>query len=121
MAHQSILRFSEEVTFVRPAPGDYAEGYWEQGEDDQEIIIKISIQPMSGDDLELLPEAFRTRRVCKGYTETPLSNLDEKILRRGDKLQYEGTLFEVHTVKRWPKGLDHYEVVLVEMDHQDQA
>jgi hypothetical protein len=79
--------------------------------------IQISLQPYSAEELLLLPEGERTRRHMKGYTVTRLYNAKQSRGAKSDRLDYDGTVFEVQEVERWKvTDLDHFKVIIAELN-----
>jgi hypothetical protein len=110
-----IADFSETVTVTRPGAGAYTNGTWTPGSSSS-FSIEISLQPVQGEDLQILTEAERTRRVMKGYTVTRLYTARESTDQKPDRVAYDGEAFEVHNVERWRGDLNYYKVLLVKAD-----
>jgi hypothetical protein len=96
--------------------GGYVDGIYQEGSQSN-FTITISIQPLQGRELELLPQGERTRRYCKGYTVTRLYTANESASTKADRVTYDGSLFEVQKSERWVDGdLWHYKVYLAEVN-----
>ena len=117
MSSQALINdFAEDVQALQPNTGAYVNGAWIPDAAPLAVTIRMSVQPASGKDLQILPEGERTRRVLKGYTVTPLDTAEEPEVKRGDVILYDNTRFEVHHVERWIGDLSHYKVLMVEAD-----
>lgn len=99
----------------------YAQSSWSAGGEHQRgasstFPIVASIQPITGRELQALPEGQRNVGNLKCYTETRLlTGEDQKV---PDRLEYKGTQYEVQAVEDFKDhvtGLPHYYVRLVEV------
>lgn len=117
MSSEALINdFAEDVQVEQPNTGAYVNGTWTPDAAPQAVTIRMSVQPATDKDLQILPEGERTRRVLKGYTVTPLDTAEEPEVKRGDVILYDNTRFEVHHVERWIGDLSHYKVLMVETD-----
>jgi hypothetical protein len=84
----------------------------------------ISLQVISGRELQLLPEGDRTKASRKGYTVTELLTTDEQARTVADRIEADGRLWEVRRVDPFPSETDlpHYRVlaVMVEDDNEEE-
>jgi len=96
--------------------GGYVDGEYEEGSTST-FDIEMSVQPLQGRELQLLPEGERTRRYVKGYTVTRLYTAIEATSKKADRVGYDSTNFEVQSVERWVDGeLEHYKVLMAEVN-----
>lgn len=65
------------------------------------LPIVAMIQPATGKDLQLLPEAMRSSQVLAIWTSTPLLTVDEATQQLPDEISYHGVLFQVQRVEPW--------------------
>ena len=77
------------------------------------FVVNMSVQPMSGDELQLLNLGDRVRKTRKGYTETMLRTVDEANEKPADEVSIDGETYEVHSVKQQTALIPHYRVVMV--------
>ncbi len=86
------------VTLLTPkAPGAYGlDGRWVDTAYDSELLVGASIQRASGKDLQLLPQGLWTEEVFKIFSPVFLQPT-QKDGPRGNRLQYQGDTFEVHS------------------------
>ena len=88
----------EDVTIQRPNPGSYdADGRW-MAPATNSFVTRASVQPMTSDELLLLPEGARTRGAVKLYCLDELQAGDERVMQLPDRLSWRGDLWEVHQV-----------------------
>ncbi|NIQ92380.1 MAG: hypothetical protein GWN93_26740 [Deltaproteobacteria bacterium] len=96
--------------------GGYVDGVFQQGSTSQ-FDIKVSMQPFSSKELLLLPEGERTRRHMKAYTATRLYTAEQSQASKADRLDYDGTVFEVQEVERWKlTDLNHFKLRVTELN-----
>jgi hypothetical protein len=90
-------------TRTRYAAGTIADGVKTRGAG-ATATITASVQPLSGQDLQALPEGRRTDEVKAVFTTSEL-------LTR-DRLSIDGEVFEVDKVEPWPAfGLSYFRAV----------
>lgn len=74
---------------------------------------KGSIQPLSGQDVNLLPETFKTTAVSKIYTKTLLKALDQFNGTEADTLVIDDQEYVVLIVEKWRQlHTSHYKVIV---------
>lgn len=73
--------------------------------------ITASVQPMSGRDVQLLPEGYHGKETQKLYTTTALVAVDAS--NEPDEVSIGGENWKVIMVKHWEAfGSDHYKAIL---------
>ena len=72
-----------------------------------------SVQPMDGDDLQVLPEGERTRRGRKVYTTTELRTTNVSAQTMNDQLYIDGVWWEVMHVQNQRSVIAHYKVLVL--------
>jgi len=92
----------------------YVDGLFDDGTSSTFDIV-ISAQPLTGRELQILPEGERTRRYMKGYTATRLYTASQSSASKADRLVFDSTTFEVQAVEVWNGDLTHYKVMLAEV------
>jgi hypothetical protein len=70
------------------------------------FTITASVQPVTGRDLDRLPEAMRAKEVLEIYTATEL--LTSSATQDTDHVSIDGDSYEVHTVERWNNLGNYY-------------
>jgi len=103
-----IDRHGISCKVIRQAVGTYTDGRFVPAANQPKVTITAVIQPLSGRELEALPEgqsAEDTRVVFTEYklvTRTPTSSPDQ--------IEYDGELWRVYQVERWDglSGSPHY-------------
>ncbi len=91
-------RFGTTYTVTRTAAGTYTLGRYTAGSTTSPSAL-ASVQPVTGRDLQLVPEARRTETVIKLYADVEMVALDETY--DGDQLTYDGDTYTVITSERW--------------------
>lgn len=106
--------FRQEIKVKRKRPGFYNNaGFYEVSGEDIEFNIKVSIQPISGSDLILLPENRREEELLKLYTDIELFGAIKGNSINCDIIQINGMDYEVVKVSRWQNNvIPHYKVLV---------
>jgi hypothetical protein len=111
-----VSSFRKPVKCFRPS-GSRVDGKWVEGTP-KEFTIEASVQPLSGKELENLPEGRRKRAAFKLFTDTSLRTVNQEnpdLVRLESASQTQGTeeVYEVITVAHWNNAvLPHYEIVI---------
>ncbi len=77
------------------------------------FTIHASVQPLSGDEVQLLGLGDRVRKTRKAYTATLLRTVDEAAEKPADEISISGTTYEVHSVETQTAVIPHYKVILM--------
>lgn len=86
--------------------GEYVEGTA------SDTIISCSMQPLSGEHLQALPEGRRAEDFYTIYTTEPLQTAKENV-RNADHIIFGGDTYVVSKVMQWEAGfLNHYQAIL---------
>lgn len=95
----AILALSSGTyTVTRYAAGDYVAGKLTAGSTST-LSISASVQPVSGQELQRLPEGERVKDWLYVYTPTELNTREGK--KAADKISIDGANYEVATVDDW--------------------
>lgn len=102
----------DQYTRLRYPAGEWSKttkGYFEVGEPTEETIW-ASVQPVTGEVVERLPEGVRSRDAREVFVEPPhdIRALDEDTQTPGDAIEIDGDIYRVLEVKSWPDGLAHH-------------
>jgi len=106
--------FRRTLTVSRRAAGDYnAGGFFEVSDAPSTFTIEASVQPMSGQEMKLLPENRREEEWTKIYTDTELYSAEKGSTGNADIVTIAGSSYEVFKVFPWLNGvISHYKVFL---------
>lgn len=113
-----MLLNTDSFTVKRAARGfggyDDGKGNWIESNQTTDIFkAKGSIQPLSGQDINLLPESFKTTAVNKIYTKTELKAIDQFKGTEADTIIVDGQEYVVLTVEKWRQlHTSHYKVII---------
>ena len=78
-----------------------------------QFTIKGSVQPLSGADMRLLPEAFKSTSILKIYTKTKLQTVDQDTNTQADTLIIGDKRYQVQVVENWRQlHTSHYKVIV---------
>lgn len=99
-----IAKYGKTVQLRRQSgPGQYVNRVYQQGPYDADVPIKMSIQPLNGEELQELPEAQRTLEYTRGYTATQLFTSQQSPHKKADLIidTIRGITYEVQKVEPW--------------------
>jgi len=108
---------TDRLTIIRYGKGVWYEGRYIKG--DKEVFnIDACIQPLTPNEIRLLPEHRRNSETIKIYTNKRLFNSDEKNQIAGDIIEHDNKKYEIHEVSNWSIGTDlpHYKSIGVLID-----
>lgn len=98
-----IGKYGKDVTLRRQdAAGQYVDRIYQQGAY-VDSTVRMSIQPLDGDELLQFPEAQRTREFTRGYTATELFTAKLSPSKKADLIidSVRGITYEVQKVEPW--------------------
>ncbi len=75
------------------------------------LAMVASVQPVTGRDLQRMPEGLRTRELVKLYTTTQLRTADEGAGTVADRFAYRGATWEVQTVEDWADAGNYFKCI----------
>jgi len=108
---------NKKLAVKRFSTGGYNEntGRWEEDSSPEEFTIKASLQPMTGEDLEALPEGKRAEAGYWIFTSTKLKTVQtDGSDQNPDIVVIFEEEFEAVTLKRWRNNIiNHYQVGVV--------
>ena len=109
---------TEEFTVLRASSTskgyDDGKGNWISADQTTDQFLSSgSIQPLSGDDIKLLPESFKSTSLLKIYTKNLLKSTDQFNNIQADTLIIDGSKYQVQIVEHWRQlSIDHYKVIV---------
>lgn len=107
--------FRMPLTLQRISPGSYIDGLWVEGNLTSQTITS-SVQPISGEELQSLPEERRVRKNYKLFTSTQLFTVRNPT-NNPDRIIIYGETYEVYQVFPWLNGIiTHYEAYVSKVD-----
>ena len=106
---------SEPTGSITAMAGGYIDGVYQPGPITTFDAV-MSIQPLSGKELLLLPEGERTRRYVKGYTATELKTASHAESRMADRVADGDVEYEVQNIETWGSALSHFKVIMAEVN-----
>jgi len=98
--------------------GSYVKGVWVDGATN-DVTVSASVQPVSGRERLLLPEAMRTKETIKVYTDVELKTMLDQL--KSDRFAYNGKDYEVIIVEDWSHDTDipHYKSICTKVDNNE--
>lgn len=97
-----IDRFKTPVTVERRGPKTLgSDGLFTGPVATTLTSLSVSLQPMNGDEQQLLPEGLRTTEVVKIYSRDELRVADAPNGVQSDRVVYKGETYEVFDIQDW--------------------
>lgn len=104
--------FRSIYTVKRKNGGGYTDGIWQEATE-HSFVISASLQPVSGPEMESLPEGRRESQVIKIYTSSKLQTVTDA---NPDVLEASGMRFEIVSVAPYQSNvLNHYKCIAVKI------
>lgn len=100
---------SRKYPLKRTSGGEYVDGIW-QSTGDENLEVKGSVQPLTGREIQRIPEGRRNTERKKIYTGDLLQPGESDTLKNADEITIDGDIFQVETVEPWN---GHYKAMLV--------
>lgn len=118
--------FRTPIQILRAVSGNYVDGKY-TGETTVTINATASIQPLKGQEVELLPEGRRDSESYKMYTSTQIFGIEPAPqLRNPDKIiilkaPFQGLIFEVIQINTWQNNsnfniVNHYKYIAMRIN-----
>ena len=104
---------SGSYTVTRRGPSAYDSDGIRTSPTTSTLTVMGSLQPMSGRDLQRLPEGMRTREGKAFFTPTAL--LTAASGQEPDTISADGDTWEVSVVDRWAELGNYYRVILLKV------
>lgn len=103
------------LTVTRLDAGSFVNGLWVEGSPST-FDIQCSVQPLTPDEMELVPEGRRDGEVFNLFTGTRLLPANPPDSKNADKVSIDGRDYEVLSCARWQNRiLPHYKAVVVQI------
>lgn len=107
--------FRKTISVLRKTEGEYVNYKWEPG---IEILIEIkaSVQPLTPNEMQMMPEGRYTTQQFKLYTSFKLRTVDEQ---NPDVVLVDGERFEVISVAPWQSlsgFINHYKAIIAKVN-----
>ena len=99
---------------VTVRPGSYTAGEWVPGTPSTSTV-RMAVQPLNGEELQMLAEGERTKRIYKCYSRTELNTVGIAGAAKSDLVAWNGRNYEVHGVEDWNEWgmMKHYKYLLI--------
>ena len=108
-----LLRLTTLTLKRKATVGHWSGGKYVHGTDSAPVDLECTEQPVTGDDLKLVPNGFKSSNIKKLYTKTVMIGLNEDTGEEGDTVEIDGRDYLVLSTKKWGElRLSHYEVIL---------
>lgn len=80
-------------------------------------LIDITINPVTGEELSILPEGDRLADWRKGFTTVELEVSDDQVDGvDGDVIEFDGFFFEIRHRQHYQRVIPHYRVLMRRVD-----
>ena len=105
--------FRKPLTLQRLSGGTYVNGIW-TNQTATTSTFTASVQPLSGEELQSLPEERRNKKTYKLYTSTKLETVNSQ---NPDRVIIYTETYEVFRVDIWQNNIiNHYEIYVSKID-----
>jgi Fe-S cluster assembly scaffold protein SufB len=106
--------FRRPIIILRQnSTGSYVKGRWVEPDDLFEETILASVQPLTGREIDLVPQGRRNCDSAKLISESALKTVEVTNNSNPDIVVLNGERYEVHSVSEWQNNvLNHYEYVI---------
>ena len=84
--------------------------------EDSTFPIVASIQPLSPQELQQLPEGMRTQGVKKVYTQTELFTVETAESKVADRFDYKDVTYMIKSKADWDDYGDYFKFLAVRID-----
>lgn len=93
--------FGESITVLRCSPGNWSDGgVYEISSPPHTVQLDAAVLPVTGHELQLVPEGLRTTENKQFVSKTPL-RLPSRDAYDGDVVVHDGAHYRIHTVTNW--------------------
>lgn len=104
-----------ELAVTRADPGVLAENGLYENATSTELVVRACVVPIAGRQLELLPEAWRTREAIQVFSKDELRPVDEEAKTDGDRFTFNGRRYEVQQVSNWSAQGGYWSAVAIKV------
>lgn len=111
-------RFTSLYPVIRKGEGAYVDGRWVPSNEIESFNIRASKQPMTPEDIQILPENLRTKKSYRIYTITELRPVNTTEETDADTITIESETYTVHSVEKWTKLHPHYKCIVVRNERE---
>lgn len=94
----------------RPAAGSFVAGRYVEVAP-VALTVLASVQPLTGEDLEVLPEAERTSDAIEIFSIAELFPVNHTLNKLGDLVTYRGRDYRVRNVEQWDVNGNYFRSV----------
>lgn len=113
MSLTSPLFQSGTYTVTREAVGSYVNGDWTPGSEST-FTVDADLQPLSGNDLKVLPEGQHGEELQKMYLATELFTAKDTVAP--DKVTIDGAFWRVINVRKYTILSSNFKVIVARID-----
>lgn len=114
------IPFQRDETITRTDPGSRVRGEWVNGATST-LTIKATVLPEKNAEIIAQLGGTNLNGVITIRTETALRTADEITGAIGDKLTFEGRVYEVQTIDRYRDVIPHYKAWATLTDDKENS
>lgn len=113
--------WKEPVTLKRPGAGNYnSEGHWVPGSN-LNTTIHVNVQNTKPEEVQLLPEGFRSKASITIYSDVPLYGVDVDTAKASDMITWEGEDYDVIMVQHYKKMFVYWKAWAVRKEKENDV
>lgn len=103
------------LTITRYSAGTRVKGTWVEGTPST-FEADYSVQPLTGREMQLLPEDRRTTQSYRLYGDTKLYTVDVNTGTNADRVTIDGETYEVFSCAPWQNTIiNHYKIIVIKV------
>jgi len=108
------MSFRQVMIGKRKIAGVYTDGIYVPASEST-INFTASVQPVSGDEMETLPEGLREAGMYRLYTDFALRTVNQKTKTPADEIDYADKKYIIVFVQPWQNNvINHYKAFMSE-------
>jgi len=108
------MSFRKPIVGTRTQAGSRVKGHFVDGSTSV-LNFTASVQPLTGDERETLPEGLREKGAFRLYTDFKLRTDDQKTKDPADRVTLENKEYLVVMLEPWQNGIiPHYKAIVSE-------
>jgi hypothetical protein len=111
-----VSRFDDPLVLNRFEAGHYdSDGRWVTP-CSASIDITGCIQPAGPEDMQRLPEGFRSKKALRLYTVYNIRTANQATGTPADTFEWEGDIYEIQSIDKWKKLIPHYKAIATRIE-----
>lgn len=110
-----VLSFASSYTVIRRSPSAFGSDGRLDAPSTSTLSVRACVQPVTGRDLQRLPEGLRTQEILAVYSMTELYT--QGTSQAPDLISIDGDSYEVQSVERWGNLGAYWKAIVLKVGH----